>query len=83
MYLTNLFIVDFMKLVTMLIGLMRSMGRFSSSISTPLISHIFPPLFKKKLDELGCNHNDSFTSLNKIKNLRLFIFIFFIICVFY
>uniref|UniRef100_A0A915CZ95 PI4-kinase N-terminal domain-containing protein n=1 Tax=Ditylenchus dipsaci TaxID=166011 RepID=A0A915CZ95_9BILA len=40
--------VDLMKLVSMLIGLVRSLGRFSSKIQFPLIEQIFPLPFKLK-----------------------------------
>lgn len=67
-----------MKFVTMLFGLMRSMGRFSNSISAPLISHIFPPLFKINTEKYKSNYNESLDFLSsKAKNLRLFYLILF------
>ena len=43
--------VDLMKAVTLLIGLLRSTARFSTSKSHPLISQIYPP-------PIGLDFND-------------------------
>lgn len=41
-----------MKYVCMFIGLLRSIARFSSDKSFPLISKIFPPPFRKKTENV-------------------------------